>query len=76
MMDDNDFLPTLVGFMTTALEHEGIGLDLQVAMTMEDQLNRRFYATKLAMSAKTAMDLAGTLIRTVESMRLGQEPLQ
>jgi hypothetical protein len=75
MMDDNDFLPTLVGFMTTALEHEGIGLDLQVAMTMEDQLNRRFYATKLAMSAKT-MDLAGTLIRTVESMRLGQEPLQ
>jgi hypothetical protein len=76
MMDDNDFLPTLVGFMTTALGHEGIGLDLQVVMTMEDQLNRRFHATKLAMSAKTAMDLAGMLIRTVESMRLGQEPLQ
>jgi len=76
MMDDNDFLPTLVGFRTTALEHEGIGLDLQVAMTQEDQLNRRFHATQLAMSAKTAMDLAGALIRTVELMRPGHEPLQ
>jgi hypothetical protein len=73
--DSNDFLPTVVGFRTYVLPDNGVQLDLQVAMTLQDQQNRRFHKTSLAMHRSIATGLATALARTAEGQTEDQ-PLQ
>ena len=71
MSVEGEPLPTMVGYRTFVLPNDGVQLDLQVTLTMQDQLDRKFHRISLAMHRNNAKELAEALLATVKLMEEG-----
>jgi hypothetical protein len=76
MSAEGEPLPTLVGYWTRVLPGDGVQLDLQVALSVPNEPDRKFHRISLAMDRSNAKELGEALLATVKLMEEGPTPLQ
>jgi hypothetical protein len=76
MTEEGQWLPTIVGYRTHILPDDGVRLDLQVVLTLQDQRDRKYHQYTLACHRNVAKDLADVLLKTLKLMEEGPTPLQ